>query len=200
MKQYVLDACALLALLHNEKEPSALETCSKSKLSKHPKYFEMSKNLNGDGFAFGANTDVVDETRKNKGFFLFFTTDLRATPEDALYFFRAKDMAEKMFGQVKIDMGSGRARTLDEKKTNGKIFGTFITLAIEAYMLGRLNEHLSPKGMSLEKAFAQLENIHVVLANGKRALPKALTKEQKCILANFDAVDDLEKSLDSCLR
>lgn len=36
--------------------------------------------------------------------FLLFTTDMESTPEDTLYHYRAKDVVEKLFDQIKCDM------------------------------------------------------------------------------------------------
>jgi transposase len=181
-------------------ELSTLKKCPVSKQSRYSKYFVITKNESDNGFVFSVNTDAVDKLRKNKGFFILFTTDMEATPEDSLYFYRAKDADEKIFDQIKVDMGCGRARTHNEKTTNGKIFVTFIAVAIRSYMLSRLNKYISAKATSLKKVFNKLENIYFVYSNGKCRFPKALTKEQKDILEYFNAEDDIEKSLDSCIR
>ena len=63
---------------------------------------------------------------------------MKAKPEDSLYYYRAKDSVEKLFDQIKVDIGAKRSRTHTNKTTDGKIFVIFIALAIRTYMLGKL--------------------------------------------------------------
>jgi transposase len=181
-------------------ELSLLKRCPVSKLKRYAKYFVINKHDNDSGFDFIVDNHAVDELRKNKGFFLIFTTDMAAKPEDSLYFYRAKDSDEKLFDQIKVDMGGGRVRTHNDNTTDGKIFVTFVALAIRAYMLGKLDQYISANSSSLKKALRKLENIIMVYSNGRCRFTKALTKHQKEILASFDAEADIAKSLDFCMR
>jgi hypothetical protein len=172
-------------------ELSDLKRCPVSKLSRYAKYFVITRHDNDSGFDFLVNSDEVDKIRKGKGFFLIFTTDLEAKPEDTLYYYRAKDADEKLFDQIKIDMGGGRVRTHNESTTDGKIFVTFIALAIRAYMLGKLGKHIAVNSSSLKKAINKLENIIIVQSDGTCRFTKALTKQQKDILEHFNAKVDI---------
>jgi hypothetical protein len=97
-------------------------------------------------------------------------------------------------------MQGGRVRTHNERTTDGKIFVTFVALAIRSYMLGKLGKYIAVHSTSLKKVLNKLENIIVVSAAGGCRFAKALTKQQKDILAPFAAADDIASSLDSCLR
>jgi transposase len=181
-------------------ELSALKRCPISKLKRYAKYFIITKNKRDNGFNFVVNNETVDQLRQNKGFFLLFTTDMTAKPEDSLYFYRAKDADEKLFDQIKVDMKGGRFRTHNEQTTAGKIFVTFIALAIRSYMLGKFDQYMAANSLSLKKVLSKLQNISIVYSNGRCRFSKALTKEQKEILAPFDAVADIASSLDLCIR
>lgn len=181
-------------------ELSSLKRYPKSQLSRYGKFFIVTKHKNDNGFDFCVNYDAVDKLRQNKGFFLLFSTDMSAKPENLLYYYRAKDADEKLFDQIKVDMHGGRVRTHNEKTTNGKIFVTFIALAIRAYILGKLDKYITANSTSLKKALNKLENILVVSGTTECRFTKALTKQQKDILAHFDALDDIGKSLETCLR
>jgi hypothetical protein len=48
---------------------------------------------------------------------------------------------------------------------------------------------------SLKKVLSQLSNITILSSSGRYRFAKALTKKQKQILSAFDAVDDINASL-----
>ncbi|MDR1147447.1 MAG: hypothetical protein LBK66_02335, partial [Spirochaetaceae bacterium] len=78
---------------------------------------------------------------------------------------------------------------------------TFIALAIRAYMLGKLRKYIAANSISLKKALNKLANIIIVIYSGNSCrFAKALTKQQKDILAYFNAATDISASLPSCLR
>jgi transposase len=181
-------------------ELSALKRAPVSKLKRYAKYFIVNKHKNDSGFDFIVDNNVVNEIRQKKGFFLVFTTDMTAKPEDSLYFYRGKDIAEKAFDQIKVDMGGNRVRTYSDSTTDGKIFVTFLALAIRSYMLVKLEHYLASNSVSLKTTLNKLEDIVIVFSNGSCRFSKALTKHQKEILASFNAVDDIASTLQFCIR
>jgi transposase len=181
-------------------ELSALKRYPKNKLSRYSKYFTITKHDNDSGFDFRIDDDEIDKLRRSKGFFLIFSTDMLAKPEDILHYYRSKDADEKLFDQIKVDMNGGRIRTHNGRTTDGKVFVTFIALAIRAYILGKLRKYIAANSISLKKALNKLTNIIVVYSGGSCRFAKALTKQQKDILASFNATADISASLLSCLR
>jgi transposase len=181
-------------------ELSELKRCPVSKLARFSKYFLIQKHENDSGFDFMVNTTEVDKIRATKGFFLIFTTNMMAKPEDILYFYRAKDADEKLFDQIKIDMKGNRVHTHNKKTIYGKIFVTFIALVIRSYILRGLEKYISANSSSLKKAMNKLENIIVIHTDETCRFAKALTKQQKEILEPFKATVDITSSLESCLR
>jgi hypothetical protein len=181
-------------------ELSKLKRIPKNNMSRYAKYFIITKHDNNNGLNFQVRYDDIDKLKQAKGYFLLFTTDLSAKPDDTLYFYRAKDADEKLFDQIKIDMRGSRVRTHNTGTTDGKIFVTFIALAIRAYMLDKFGKYISANYTSLKKVLNKLENI-VIIGNsgGKCRFSKALTKQQKEILGTLDAIDDIAASLNSCL-
>jgi hypothetical protein len=61
---------------------------------------------------------------------------------------------------------------------DGKIFVTFIALAIRAYMLGKPGKHIAANSSSLKKTINKLESIIIVQSDGTCRFTKALTKQQ----------------------
>jgi transposase len=92
-------------------ELSKLKRCPKSKLSRYEPYFKLTKHEKDAGFDYVVDIDKVDALRKNKGFFLIFSTDKTSSAEDILDYYRAKDADEKIFAQIKVDMDGNRVRT-----------------------------------------------------------------------------------------
>jgi transposase len=166
-------------------ELSALKRYPESKLKRYMQFFRITRHANDIGFDFAVDADKVDRLRQSKGFFLIFSTDNEISYEDVLYHYRAKDVAEKLFGQLKVNMQGARIRTHNEQTTNGKAFVLFVALVIRTYIMSKLKKHLTEKPTSLKKVFNQLTNITVVTTNGKARFTKALTKEQKSILSVF---------------
>jgi hypothetical protein len=176
-------------------ELAVLKRYPKSKLNRYTPYFALVKHANNSRFAYTVDTDKVEALRKNKGFFLIFTSDTEATPGDVLDHYRAKDTAEKLFGQIKVSMDGNRIRTHNEQTTEGKTFVTFIACVIRSYLLSKLEQYLTDNSTSLKKAFSQLSNITILLGQDGYRFTKALSKKQKQILAAFDAIDDIVCSL-----
>ena len=176
-------------------ELAALKRYLKSKLKRYEPYFTIIKHEHDSGFEYAVDVEKVENIRKRKGFFLIFTTDMEATPDDILYYYRAKDAAEKLFDQIKCDMEGNRVRTHNEQTTDGKVFVTFIACAIRSYMLQKLTPFLTDSSTSLKKVFSQLSNITIISSSKGFRFTKALTKKQKQILKSFEADKAIMASL-----
>jgi transposase len=176
-------------------ELAALKRYPANKLKRYMPYFTITKHEHSNGFDFAVDIEKIEKLRKGKGYFLIFTTDLDAPPEDILYHYRAKDAVEKMFAQIKCDMDGNRIRTHNEQTTDGKTFVMFIACVIRSYLLKQLNQYLTDNSTSLKKVFNQLSNITIISNASGFRFTKALTKKQKQILASFDAGQDIVSSL-----
>lgn len=176
-------------------ELSALKRYPKNNLKRYEPYFSIVKHEQGPGFDYKVNVEEVEKARKSKGYFLIFTTDAESTPDEVLHHYRAKDVAEKMFDQIKCDMDGNRARTHSGQTTDGKVFVVFLACVIRSYFLRKLERYLTENSTSLKKAFSQLSNIVVISGPQGMRFAKALTKKQKEILKPFGADLDIVASL-----
>lgn len=176
-------------------ELAVLKRYPRNKIRRYDPYFILTKNEKDSGFDYIVDNDKVEKIRKEKGYFLIFSTDKKSSPADILAYYRAKDADEKLFSQIKVDMDGGRIRTHNESTTDGKTFVTFIACIIRSYILGKLNDYLTSNSTSLKKVFNQLSNISIISSNNKYRLAKALTKKQKQILTVFMANDSLLSSI-----
>lgn len=176
-------------------ELASLKRYPKSKLKRYMPYFTLTKHENNSSFEYGVDVDKVEKLRKTKGFFLIFSTDMESSPEDILYYYRAKDVSEKLFAQIKCDMDSNRIRTHNEQTTDGKTFVTFIACVIRSYLLNKLNHYLTHNSTSMKKVLSQLSNISILSSSRGLRFTKALSKKQKDILRLFGNYDDISKSI-----
>jgi len=192
-----LNLCAELSNRVNKlkAELAVLKRYPKGKLSRYTPYFTLAKHEQGSGFDFAVDTGKVEEMRKNKGYFLIFSTDMESSPMDILGHYRGKDSAEKLFSQIKNDMDGERIRTHSESTTDGKTFVTFIACAIRTYLLNQLSQYLIDNSTSLKKALNQLSNIIIISRQDGYRFAKALTKKQKQILSALNASDDILANL-----
>jgi transposase len=181
-------------------ELSQLKRLPKKKLSRYSPYFILSKHKDDSGFDYSIDYEKVEELRKRNGFFLIFTTDGEATPAQILEHYRAKDAAEKLFAQIKVDMDCGRMRTHNGPTSDGKAFVTFIACVIRACLLGKLSKYLTDNSTSMPKVFSQLSDISIISSNSGYLLTKALTKKQKEILSACSAAEIVDSIKQICLR
>ena len=174
-------------------ELSKLKRYPAKKLKRYAPYFDITKREGG--FDFTVDTAKVDRLMKRKGMFLIFTTDKDATPEDILFHYRAKDVVEKLFDQIKCEMEGNRVRTHNEKTTDGKVFVTFVACVIRSYILQKLSQYLKDNSTSLKKALNQLSNITIISTQNGLRFTNALTKKHKLILKPFNAQTAILSSL-----
>ena len=167
----------------------------KSKLGRYSPYFSITKHESGSGFDYEVNSVKVDKLRKYKGYFLLFSTDMHSSPSEILYYYRAKDVDEKLFSQIKVDMDGKRIRSHNEETADGKTFVTFIACIIRDYLLNKLEPYLTDNSTSLKKALNQLSNINIISGCDGYRLIKALTKKQKQILDAFEAKNEILDSV-----
>ena len=182
-------------------ELEAIKRYPKSKENRYTPYFILTKHIKDNGFDYQINEQNIERMRKAKGYFMLFSTDMESSPLEILEHYRAKDINEKLFDQIKIDMDGRRIRTHFEETTEGKTFVTFIASVIRSYMMNCLSKYLDDNSTSMKKVFNQLSNIIIISGNGGYRFTKALSKVQKQILSAFNADEDILNSLnDGCIR
>ena len=160
----------------------------------YKKYFDIYKTE--DGFQYKKNDNTIDAEAEMAGYFLLFSTDMESEVEDLLYFYRAKDVDEKMFCQLKVHVDGNRLRVHNNKTVSGKMFVIFIALIIRSYLQNRLSNYLEKEHITLKKAMLRLSDIKIIKSRGKFRFLKALTKKQKDLLDVFLIKDEMIERLD----
>lgn len=108
---------------------------------RYTELFDIEK-LNEKDYTFKRNQQKIAEIAKNYGYYLIFTTDKELSANDILYYYREKDVDEKMFYQLKDYMNARRMHTQNQETTNGKIFVLFIALIIRCAMYQKLSQYM----------------------------------------------------------
>ena len=181
-------------------ELSRLKRFPESKLGRYAPYFVLTPHSDGVGFDYVVDAVKVEGLRVSKGFFMIFTTDMGVSAMEVLDHYRAKDAVEKLFCQIKVELGGNRVRTHSEQATDGKTFVTFVACVIRNYLLNKLSRYLLETSSSLKKAVNQLSNIVLLFSQDGCRFAKALSKKQKDILSAFIETKDLDKTLRNCNR
>lgn len=139
-----------------------------------------------EGYTYKLKEEQIQKHADNYGYYLVFTTNMNTSAEDILYYYKEKDTDEKMFYQLKDNMGFYRLRTHDEKTTSGKIFTLFIGLIIRSYMQKTLKEYMIINNMTFERCMEKMEDIKALQIHGQPPmLLKEITKKQREILELF---------------
>jgi transposase len=123
-------------------------------------YFDLTKI--DEGFRYEKRFDIIDAEAERAGYFLLFSTDMESDVEDLLYYYRAKDVDEKMFYQLKVQIEGNRLRVHNDKTLSGKMFVVFIALIIRSYLLNNLSDYLSKEHITLKKAILRLPSLTVL--------------------------------------
>jgi transposase len=177
-----------------EEKLKGMKRTPKKGMKAYEKYFKVSKTENG--FHCERKHDVIDAEAEMAGYFLLFSTDMESEVEDLLYFYRAKDIDEKMFCQLKVHIDGSRLRIHNSRTMSGKMFVIFIALIIRSCMFNNLSGYLAEEHITLKKAILRLSDIKIIKGRENFRFIKALTKKQRTLLNVFSATEAMGKSLD----
>lgn len=155
------------------------------KQKKYLPYFKLEKEEGANRFVFSRDSQKINERLQVLGFFLIFTTDKDSSPDDILYYYRAKDVAEKLFQSIKDYMDGDRLRTHTEETTEGKIFVTFVASILRTYLSVKMTPWRRQYSKSVKDGIKELSNIKAYFELNEICLTKALTKKQRELLLLF---------------
>lgn len=153
---------------------------SGSKIAEHEnlynKYFDIS-NTPARGTKAIAKNDVIEEARRNHGYFTLISNDLK-DPIEALEIYRNKDLIEKAFGNVKDRLNLRRTLVSSEQSLDGKLFVEFIALIYLSYIKKQMQEKEMFKKYTLQEVLDELDVIECFEQTGKTIRVGEMTKNQ----------------------
>lgn len=156
---------------------------------KHSKYtnlFDLKVDKNGVGFNFSLNREKELKSRKYFGYFLIFTQDTLASPEDILTAYREKDLDEKMFYDLKVYMEGKRPRVHRQETFQGKYFAVLIAIILRTWLKQRLRDYKMAYHLTLKRCLMKLSDIRIYQDQFDIRYLKALTAEQRKLLEICD--------------
>ncbi len=130
-------------------------------------------------YRISLSNDKIQDLMDLCGCFAIFTTDEHIDPFNALKLYRAKDICEKNFANLKNELIGERMMVHSSKAWHGKLFILFLSLIVRTSLFNKLKPWIVSNRSSLRYTFVELSQIRC-RKNGERWLLKdAITKKQQ---------------------
>jgi transposase len=171
-----------------EETLNQLKQGSEREIKKYKKYFSIYLGKGGKPI-YKRDYNRINEMAKNSGYFCLFTNTDIDTGE-LLSRYRHKDVIEKAFDDIKNHIDMKRLRTHHSETTDGKLFCSFISLAVITEMMTKLRPLMKKKGWSKDSVIRELEKIRIVTLTSGKTLMNPLTKAQRNIFHAFGIGDE----------
>ena len=150
----------------------------------YDKYFIV-KTTPHRGSTIHARQEVIDEVKSNYGFFALISNDVK-DPIKALEIYRNKDLAEKVFGDIKERLGGRRLLVSSESSLDGKLFVEFIALIFLSYIKKQMQDKDLFKTYTLLALLDELDTIECFQRPGRRIRFSEITEKQRDIFKAMD--------------
>jgi len=170
------DKAAFNALLDNLEA----ELLSSSRIPEHEKLYEKYFTITRTpvrGTSIEPKQEAIVLAERNYGFFCLITNDIK-DPFEALDIYRAKDVIEKAFGNLKERLNMRRTSVSSEQNLEGKLFVQFVALMHLAYIDKKMVDNLLYKDYTMHELLDELDVIESFEETGKRPRIGEITKKQ----------------------
>lgn len=145
----------------------------------YKKYFDV-KTTPIRGAKVTARQEVMEDAKKNYGYFSLISNDLK-DPAEALKIYRNKDLVEKAFANIKERLGCRRLAVSSELSLDGKLFVEFIALVYLAYIKKQMKEQELFKDYTLQGVLDKFDMIECFERPGSKLRIGEITKKQKSL-------------------
>jgi transposase len=126
--------------------------------------------------------EAIDKTVKNCGYFVLMSNDIK-DPVEALEIYRAKDLVEKAFGNMKERLNMRRESVSSEENLEGKLFVQFIALIYMSYLKRAMDVAGLFKNYTMQELIDDLDIIERFHHPGKSSQIGEITEKQKKLYA-----------------
>jgi transposase len=169
----------LLATLRDELLNGTLEESHKEQ---YEKYFTV-KRTPKRGIRVTPKDAVIKEAKRYYGFFALITNE-KMEALTALELYRAKDVVEKAFGNLKDRLNLHRTFVSSEQTLDGKLFVEFVALIYLSYINKRMQEQALYREYTLHQVLDKLDIIECFEYPGKRMrVGEVLEKQHDLFIA-----------------
>ena len=142
----------------------------------YQKFFEISQTP-VRGASLTPKQAAIDQVEKDYGYFALFSNGVK-DPLEALEIYRAKDVIEKAFGNLKERLNMRRTSVSSEENLEGKLFVQFVALIYLSYINKAMSEQNLFKDYTLHEMLDDLDVIECFEQPGRRSHVGEMTKKQ----------------------
>lgn len=168
-------------IMLNEELESGKTIPEHSKL--YEKYFEI-KSTPVRGTKVTARQNVVDEAKKNYGYFSLISNEIK-NPSEALKTYRNKDLVEKAFSDIKSRLDCRRLSVSSELSLDGKLFVEFIALIYLSYIKKQMHDQKLFKEFTMQEVLDKLDLIECFERPGSDLRMGEITQAQRNLYKNM---------------
>ncbi len=152
----------------------------------YAKYFELHETP-VRGLKISYKEDAIRKAERNYGYFALISNGVK-DPVDALRIYRAKDLIEKSFGNLKERLSMRRMSVASEENFEGKLFVQFVALELLSYIKKQMDDNNLFKNYTMQSLLDELDVIEYYQQPGKEYHLSEITAKQRKIyeLMNID--------------
>ncbi len=175
------DLCAHVTMLKDRAEADPLSALADEAATK---YLIIRKSAHTpSGYTVNIREDVVAKELDTAGWLVVVSNHV-ADAKAALAIYRHKDVVEKGFLRLKVNLNLGRLRVHRDDTMQNKVFVGFIALILMSYVHKVMLDQDLYQRMTMKKLLLTLAKLRVQHIQGQRIL-FPLTKEHKAIYKAF---------------
>ncbi len=161
------------------------ELVSGKRIPEHQKYYDKyfhAVTTPVRGTRIEAIQEAIDAALRDCGYFVLLSNGIK-DPVEALKIYRAKDLIEKAFGDLKERLNMRRESVASEENLEGKLFVQFIALIFMSYIKRAMDKEGLFKNRTMQELLDELDIIERFHHPGKRPQIGEITEKQKALYA-----------------
>ena len=143
----------------------------------YTKYFEINETP-VRGISLTPKQDSINKVKRNYGYFALLSNGIK-NPLEALEIYRAKDLIEKAFGNLKERLNMRRTSVSSDESLDGKLFVQFIALIYLSYIKKIMSDNNLFKNYTLQELLDEFDIIERFDQPGRKHHVGEMTKRQK---------------------
>jgi transposase len=151
--------------------------------SRYVRYYEVNKTPKR-GIQLTPKQEAIDDAQKNYGYFALISNSIK-DPWEALRVYRAKDIVEKAFDNLKERLNVRRELVSSEENLDGKLFVQFIALIYLARIDKVMRDNDLYKDYTIQELLDEMDVIECFEQPGKKTHIGEMTKKQLALYEAF---------------
>ena len=145
----------------------------------HMRYLIIRRSKNG--LHIKRNEEVIAEHLTYKGYMVILSNRIRVA-RDALHVYRAKNVVERAFENMKNELDMNRLRVHSEISMTGRTFVCFISLILQSWLDKRMKETNLYKRYTQEEVMVEMKRMKIIELGTEKTLHTEISKNQKYLL------------------